>query len=108
MEKILEQHAEGREWTSAELEDVLQNNTLYPWDATAAANAGAMRVVRGEGVYFYDDKGKKYLDFNSQVCVCVCVCVCCALLMGSVCFGLSERMRGNLVFSVPLQPACAT
>jgi len=42
--------------------------TLWSWSAQNAVNP--IPMVRGEGVYFWDANGKRYLDFNSQL-MCV-------------------------------------
>lgn len=39
--------------------------TLFPWSAQGSLDPIAM--VRGEGVYFWDESGKRYLDWNSQL-----------------------------------------
>ena len=42
--------------------------TLWSWSAQAAVNP--IPMVRGEGIYFWDAGGKRYVDFNSQL-MCV-------------------------------------
>ena len=42
--------------------------TLWSWSAQAAVNP--IPMVRGEGIYFWDADGKRYVDFNSQL-MCV-------------------------------------
>lgn len=42
--------------------------TLWSWSAQNAVNP--IPMVRGEGVYFWDANGKRYIDFNSQL-MCV-------------------------------------
>ncbi len=42
--------------------------TLWSWSAQAAVNP--IPMVRGEGIYFWDAEGKRYVDFNSQL-MCV-------------------------------------
>lgn len=49
-------------------EQSLKNNldyTLFSWSKQAGLNP--INVTKAEGVYFYDDKGKKYIDFSSQL-----------------------------------------
>ena len=41
-----------------------RKNTLFSWGASDTIDP--IQVERGDGVYFYDTKGKKYIDFNSQ------------------------------------------
>jgi taurine--2-oxoglutarate transaminase len=36
---------------------------LTPWVAHGARNR--LVVVRGEGLYLYDDRGKRYIDFSA-------------------------------------------
>jgi taurine--2-oxoglutarate transaminase len=38
---------------------------LHSWSAQKALNP--MVVTDAEGIYFYDDKGKKYFDMSSQL-----------------------------------------
>jgi len=66
---VLSNHAD-REWSSAELHDAMRKHSLFTWGATNAMADAALEVVRGDGVYFHDVKGKKYLDFNSMA-MCV-------------------------------------
>ncbi|HET7088540.1 MAG TPA: aminotransferase class III-fold pyridoxal phosphate-dependent enzyme, partial [Anaerolineae bacterium] len=42
--------------------------TLWSWSAQAAVNP--IPMVRGQGIYFWDADGKRYVDFNSQL-MCV-------------------------------------
>ena len=39
--------------------------TLFSWSSQGALNP--IHADRGEGVYIYDDTGKKYIDFSSQL-----------------------------------------
>ena len=41
------------------------DHTLFPWSAQGGLDPIAM--VRAEGVYFWDEAGKRYLDWNSQL-----------------------------------------
>ena len=54
---------------------------MLDWDSVEITQADAMlvmttyarqplRVVRGKGVYVFDDQGRKYLDFTSGIAVC--------------------------------------
>eukprot|EP01133_Synstelium_polycarpum_P003940 gene3940-4561_t len=46
--------------------EAIRNNTLFTWNPSATAADSAIVMEKGEGVYFYDPNGKKYIDFNSQ------------------------------------------
>lgn len=48
-----------------ELVSKVKKYNLASW--TAQKNWNPISMVRGEGVYFYDADGKKYLDFSSQL-----------------------------------------
>src|SRR5438270_4447079 len=43
-------------------------HTIFSWSAQASVNPIAM--VRGQGIYFWDADGKRYIDMNSQL-MCV-------------------------------------
>lgn len=45
-----------------------RDHTLYSWVAQAAANP--ITMDRAEGIYFWDETGKQYIDFVSQI-MCV-------------------------------------
>lgn len=65
---ILKKHIElgKREWTYEEVIKTTKANTLFSWGATEAYANAALVIAKGEGSYFYDVEGRKYLDFNSQ------------------------------------------
>jgi taurine---2-oxoglutarate transaminase len=49
-------------------EEILRNNldyTLFSWSAQAGLNP--INAERAEGVYVYDQDGKRYIDFSSQL-----------------------------------------
>jgi len=54
----------AKEWTPDEILSATRKHTLFSWGASDAIVP--IQVKKGEGVYFYDTNGKKYLDFNSQ------------------------------------------
>lgn len=66
--EILKKHTElgKKEWTHEEIIKTTKANTLFSWGATEAYANAALVISRGEGSYFYDVEGRKYLDFNSQ------------------------------------------
>src|SRR5438876_4343869 len=54
--------------TAEEIIALTKRHTIFSWSAQAAVNPIAM--VRGEGIYFWDAGGKRYVDMNSQL-MCV-------------------------------------
>ena len=48
------------------MEDATNKHVLFTWGASQPMARDAIPIQRGEGVYFVDMDGKKYLDFNSQ------------------------------------------
>src|ERR1051325_1459881 len=54
--------------SAAEMVALTKQHTFFSWSAQGAGNP--IPMVRGEGVYFWDAGGKRYLDFNSQL-MCV-------------------------------------
>jgi taurine--2-oxoglutarate transaminase len=54
--------------TAAEIIDLSKRHSIFSWSAQASLNPIAM--VRGEGIYFWDADGKRYIDMNSQL-MCV-------------------------------------
>lgn len=38
---------------------------LFPWSVQSKVNP--INIVKGEGIYFWDDKGNRYMDFASQL-----------------------------------------
>lgn len=53
---------------SRSTEEILSNNlqyTIFSWSKQAGLNP--INAHRGEGIYFWDRSGKKYLDFTSQL-----------------------------------------
>jgi taurine--2-oxoglutarate transaminase len=51
-----------------EIVDLCKRHTLFSWSAQAGLDPIA--IARGEGIYFFDPDGKRYIDFNSQL-MCV-------------------------------------
>jgi taurine--2-oxoglutarate transaminase len=56
------------EMSAAEIIDLSRRHTIFSWSAQGAVAPIAM--VRGEGIYFWDADGKRYIDMNSQL-MCV-------------------------------------
>jgi taurine--2-oxoglutarate transaminase len=50
---------------SQEIIDENREYTLFPWSVQGAANP--MQMTRGEGVWFWDGDGNRWLDFSSQL-----------------------------------------
>ncbi len=51
--------------SASEMVALTKQHSFFSWSAQGAVDPIAM--ARGEGVYFWDADGKRYLDFNSQV-----------------------------------------
>jgi taurine--2-oxoglutarate transaminase len=51
--------------TAEEIIALTKRHTIFSWSAQASVNPIAM--VRGEGIYFWDADGKRYVDMNSQL-----------------------------------------
>lgn len=54
--------------SAAEIVDLTRRHTMFSWSAQGAVNP--IPMVRGEGIYFWDADGKRYVDMNSQL-MCV-------------------------------------
>jgi len=51
---------------SAKRAETADKHSLYSWGVKDFLGPRAVHPTHGEGVYFYDINGKKYLDFSSQ------------------------------------------
>ena len=54
--------------SAAEIVDLSKKHTIFSWSAQGSLNP--IPMVRGEGIYFWDADGKRYMDMNSQL-MCV-------------------------------------
>jgi taurine---2-oxoglutarate transaminase len=54
--------------TAEEIVSLTKRHTIFSWSAQAGVNP--IPMVRGEGIYFWDAGGKRYIDMNSQL-MCV-------------------------------------
>lgn len=54
--------------SAAEMIELSKRHSIFSWSAQASVNPIAM--VRGEGIYFWDAEGRRYIDMNSQL-MCV-------------------------------------
>jgi len=54
--------------TAAEIVALTKRHTIFSWSAQASVNP--IPMVKGEGIYFWDADGKRYVDMNSQL-MCV-------------------------------------
>jgi len=54
--------------TAEEIVALTKRHTIFSWSAQASVNP--IPMVRGEGIYFWDAGGKRYMDMNSQL-MCV-------------------------------------
>lgn len=52
-------------WTSEQIRDAVTNSVMLTWAPGKARHATPI-ITHGQGVYLFDDKGKKYLDWTSQ------------------------------------------
>lgn len=43
----------------------MANNSIFAWGASDPARKMALHIERGDGVFFYDRDGKKYIDWSS-------------------------------------------
>src|SRR5438034_5867139 len=58
----------GAPLTAAEIVSLTKRHSIFSWSAQASVNP--IPMVRGEGIYFWDANGKRYIDMNSQL-MCV-------------------------------------
>src|SRR2546430_10147023 len=58
----------GAPMTAEEIVSLTKRHSIFSWSAQAAVSPIAM--VRGEGIYFWDAAGKRYMDMHSQL-MCV-------------------------------------
>jgi taurine---2-oxoglutarate transaminase len=54
--------------TAEEIVALTKRHTIFSWSAQGSVNP--IPMVRGEGIYFWDANGKRYVDMNSQL-MCV-------------------------------------
>src|SRR5947199_10229067 len=54
--------------TAEEMIALTKRHSMFSWSAQASVNPIAM--TRGQGIYFWDADGKRYIDMNSQL-ICV-------------------------------------
>jgi taurine--2-oxoglutarate transaminase len=54
--------------TAEEIVSLTKRHTIFSWSAQGSVNP--IPMVRGEGIYFWDANGKRYIDMNSQL-MCV-------------------------------------
>src|SRR5438309_10513086 len=58
----------GAPMTAEEIVSLTKCHSIFSW--SAQANLNPIPMVRGEGIYFWDANGKRYVDMNSQL-MCV-------------------------------------
>jgi taurine--2-oxoglutarate transaminase len=51
--------------TAEEIVSLTKRHTIFSWSAQGSVNP--IPMVRGEGIYFWDAAGKRYIDMNSQL-----------------------------------------
>ena len=54
--------------SASEIVQLSKKHTIFSWSAQGALNP--IPMVRGEGIYFWDADGKRYIDMNAQL-MCV-------------------------------------
>jgi taurine--2-oxoglutarate transaminase len=54
--------------SAEEIVSLTKRHTIFSWSAQGSVNP--IPMVRGEGIYFWDANGKRYMDMNSQL-MCV-------------------------------------
>src|SRR5882762_246776 len=54
--------------TAEEIVALTKRHNIFSWSAQASVNP--IPMVKGEGIYFWDADGKRYVDMNSQL-MCV-------------------------------------
>src|SRR6058998_1307930 len=54
--------------TADEIVSLTKRHSIFSWSAQASINP--IPMVRGEGIFFWDADGKRYIDMNSQL-MCV-------------------------------------
>ena len=54
--------------SAAEIVELSRRHTIFSWSAQGSLNP--IPMVRGEGIYFWDANGKRYIDMNAQL-MCV-------------------------------------
>ncbi len=80
-----------------EMIELCKKHTLYTWAATDSVNP--MPVTRAEGVYFWTQDGKRYLDWNSQLM---------SVLIGHSHPKVVEAMKRACDGLIYIYPQCAT
>lgn len=56
-------------WSTDQIKDAVNSSVMLTW-SPGKARHGIPIITHGEGVYLYDEKGKKYLDWTSQAVCC--------------------------------------
>jgi len=64
--EILERHGNEDYWSGEAVKEAGDEHVLFTWGATDPMNAGAIQIAKTDGVYFWNQDGKRFLDFNSM------------------------------------------
>lgn len=56
-------------WSSDQIRDAVEGSVMLTW-APSKARRNTPILTHGEGVYLFDDKGNKFLDWTSQAICC--------------------------------------
>jgi taurine--2-oxoglutarate transaminase len=51
--------------SAEEIVALTKKHTIFSWSAQGSVQP--IPMVRGEGIYFWDANGKRYVDMNSQL-----------------------------------------
>ena len=52
-------------WSDEDIQTAIKDNSVFSWGASDPLREACIHVDRAEGVYFYDAKGKKYMDWSA-------------------------------------------
>ena len=66
MDGVDARHWAKDEWSPEEVRDAAEEHCIFTWGASKPSLAWAPTIVRGEGIYLYDDAGREYIDWTSQ------------------------------------------
>ena len=66
MEAADPRHWSDEEWSAADIRHAAEEHALFTWGASEPSLSWAPTIVRGDGIYLYDDAGKEYIDWTSQ------------------------------------------
>lgn len=56
-------------WSTEQIKEAVDSSVMLTW-SPGKARHGVPIITHGEGVYLFDEKGKKYMDWTSQAVCC--------------------------------------